>query len=92
MRNTGSTGGPVWVPEGDPIPLPDTVSFNRDGADPITFSNDQAIFNTNGSVYTVGWSDLEKNEDQAVYLKNSKGTKYSIKVFPSTGRVLLEKE
>ena len=79
MRNWGSASVPDWRQEGDAIPLPDTVQFNRDGADPITFSGDCVIFNTNGSAVNAG----------GVYLKNSKGKKYKITVLQSTGRVRL---
>jgi len=80
MRYDTSTAS--WVQEGDSIALPDTVSFNRDGEDPITFTGDQVIFKTNGSVDGISGG---------VYLKNSKDVKYQITVLASTGRVLLEK-
>jgi len=79
MRNDPVHG---WVQEGAAINLPDTVSFNRDGADPITFTNDQVIFKTNGAVNGVSGG---------IYLKNSKDTRYRITVLASTGRVLLKK-
>jgi len=82
MRNTGTQSAPVWVQEGPATTLPDTVVFNRDGVDPITFTNDQVVFKTNGSVDGLSGG---------VYLKNSKGTKYRITVMASTGRVSLDK-
>ena len=102
MRNCGSASVPDWRPEGDAIPLPDTVQFNRDGADPITFLNnqDQVIFNPNGSldgnlssyheIHKLGSEEVEGIGGE-ICLKNSKGTKYRITVVASTGRVLLEK-
>ena len=79
MRNDPVAG---WVQEGATINLPDTVFFNRDGADPITFTSDRVTFKTNGAVDGISGG---------VYLKNSKGTKYRITVLASTGRVLLKK-
>lgn len=80
MRNDLVAG---WVQEGSTINLPDTVEFNRDGSDPITFTNDQVIFKTNGSIDGISG---------AVYLKNSKGKRYRITVLASTGRVMLYNE
>jgi type IV fimbrial biogenesis protein FimT len=73
-----------WIQEGETIPLPDTVSFNRDGPDPITFANDQVIFKTNGSVDGISGG---------VYLKNSKipPKRYRVTVLASTGRVSLQR-
>jgi type IV fimbrial biogenesis protein FimT len=77
-----NTGG-SWVQEGGSIALPDTVAFNRDGADPITFTNDQVTFKTNGTVDGVSGG---------VYLKNSKipPKRYRVTVLASTGRVSLQ--
>jgi prepilin-type N-terminal cleavage/methylation domain-containing protein len=79
MRNDPVAG---WVQEGASINLPDTVFFNRDGADPITFTNDQVVFKPNGSLDGISGG---------VYLKNSKGTRYRVTVLASTGRVRLDK-
>jgi type IV fimbrial biogenesis protein FimT len=81
MRNDPVAG---WVQEGDTINLPDTISFNRDGPDPITFANDQVIFKTNGSVDGISGG---------VYLKNSKTPpkRYRVTVLASTGRVSLHR-
>lgn len=83
MRNTGTKTSPVWVQEGEIINLPDTVFFKRDGNDPITFANDQVIFNTNGSVDGISGG---------VYLENNKTPpkRYRITVLASTGRVKLQ--
>jgi type IV fimbrial biogenesis protein FimT len=73
-----------WVQEGPATPLPDTVVFNRDGVDPIAFTNDRVVFKTNGSVDGISGG---------VYLKNSKTPpkRYRVTVLASTGRVSLQR-
>ena len=78
-----------WKREDVWVKLPDGVSFNRDGANPITFQGDGVIFNINGSAQHANGSKI----NGSVYLKNSKTPpkRYRVTVLASTGRVSLQR-
>ncbi len=76
-----STGN--WQAEDSSQTLPVGISFNRGGSDPITFTNDEALFNPTGGLSSASGG---------VYLKNSRSQAYSVTVVNTTGRVKVQRE
>jgi len=67
--------------DGQSVSLPPGVRFNRDGADPITFTADEATFSPTGT-----------SNGGRIFLRGLKEQqRYCIRVNPLTGRVRLQK-
>lgn len=71
-----------WVLDTGLQSLQQGISFNRNGSDPITFADDEAIYKPTGAL---------KGGSGGVYMKNSKGEIYAVTVVNTTGRVKVAK-